>query len=613
VNVSAPARSSSPGVILSVILASYLMIGIDVSIVNIALPSLKAGLGFSTVGLSWVVNAYMLAYGGLLFLGGRSGDIVGRRGTLWGGVALFTLASALGGFATASWWLLAARILQGVGAAFIAPSTLALLVTNFPEGQARNRALSIYSASVSLGVIIGLVLGGLLTGWLSWRWVFFVNVPVGIALALLIPGSLKESERTTGRFDIPGAATSSLGITLLVYGLIRAASAGTRDLQAWGAFAAAAVLLAAFVWHERRTRHPLLPLGLFANRNRVGAYINFLFMVAGNYGMFFFATQFLQGALGFSPLETGLAYLPMAVTLMVTVRIVPRLLKTVTAKWLILPGTVVQALGILWLSRLSPASGYLGGVLGPMVLVGLASGLSIMPLNTIALSAVDRKESGAASGLAQTMMSVGGTFGLAILVTVFGAVSRGQASAFVPAADASLRTAALFATAAFLVSVFVIRAPRRAAAGAGAERNKSIVHRYLEMWNTGNAAAAHEILHPRWVDHAHPEVRGIPGVAAALARTRQDFPDFHIGVDSMVSEGDRVAVHTTIRRTGPRGPDVSRVMWFIRVEDQKMAEMWTATEPNLGASERPTASEYAGGSASPGHDDSTVMESAAGL
>ncbi|HTZ53227.1 MAG TPA: nuclear transport factor 2 family protein, partial [Spirochaetia bacterium] len=221
-------------------------------------------------------------------------------------------------------------------------------------------------------------------------------------------------------------------------------------------------------------------------------------------------------------------------------------------------------------------------------------------------------ESGAASGLAQTMMSVGGTFGLAILVTVFGAVSRGQASAFVPAADASLRTAALFATAAFLVSVFVIRAPRRPA-GAGAERNKSIVHRYLEMWNTGNAAAAHEILHPRWVDHAHPEVRGIPAAAAALARTRETFPDFHIGVDSMLSEGDRVAVHSTIRRASPHGADVSRVMWFIRMEDEKLAEMWTATEPRPGAAERPAASQYAGDPDSPGDDDSIVMEPAAGL
>jgi len=589
VSTNEQARSRATGLILAIILASYLMIGVDVSIVNIALPSLKAGLGFSTVGLSWVVNAYMLAYGGLLFLGGRSGDIVGRRRTLLGGVALFTAASALGGFATTAWWLLAARILQGVGAAFIAPSTMALLVTNFPEGQRRNRALSIYSASVSLGVIIGLMLGGLLAGGLSWRWVFFVNVPVGLGLVLAIPRVLRESDRSEGRFDVPGAAASSLGATLLVYGLIRAASTGLGDPQTVGVFAAAAILLGLFVWHERRTSHPLLPLGLFASRNRVGAYLNFLFILAGNYGMFFFATQFLQGALKFSPLQTGLAYLPMAVTLLITVRTVPRILKTVSAKWLILPGTIVQAIGILWLSRLSADSSYLGGVLGPMTLIGLATGLCIMPLNTIALSGVERRESGAASGLSQTMMSVGGSLGLAILVAVFAGVSRGQPAVFVPAADAALRVAAFFASMAFLVTVFVIRGPRPERGLAGAERNKSMVRRYLEMWNTGNTVAAPEILHPQWVDHAHPEVRGILAVSAALARTRETFPDFHIGVDSMVSEGDRVAVRSTIRRTNTNGAEVSRVMWFIRVEGDKLAEMWTATETGDSASADPAA------------------------
>ena len=422
------------------------------------------------------------------------------------------------------------------------------------------------------------MLGGLLTGWLSWRWVFFVNVPVGAALVLTVPRSLRETDRLTGRFDVLGAVASSLGTTLLVYGLIRAASTGARDPLALGAFAAAVVLIGFFVWHERRAHHPLLPLHLFSSRNRVGTYLNFLFIMAGNYGMFFFATQFMQGALRFSPLQTGLAYLPMAVTLLATVRIVPRLLKTISARSLVLPGAVAQALGILWLSRLSAGSDYLSGLFGPMVMIGLAAGLCIMPLNTIALSGVERKESGAASGLAQTMMSVGGSFGLAILVTVFGAVSRGQAAQFVPAADASLRVAALFAAGAFLVAAFVIRAPRSPAGAVIAERNKSIVRRYLEMWNTGNAAAAHEILHPQWVDHAHPEVRGIPAVAVALARTRQAFPDFHIGVDSMVSEGDRVAVRSTIRQSPEGGTGVSRVMWFIRVEGDKMAEMWTAME-----------------------------------
>ena len=422
---SSSVRETRPGVILGIIVASYLMIGIDMSIVNVALPTMRAALGFSTVGLAWVVNAYMLAYGGLLFLGGRSGDIVGRKRSLLFGVILFTAASALGGFAPSAWWLLVSRVLQGVGAAFAAPSTMALLITSFPEGQPRNRALSFYSAAASLGSIIGLALGGVLTGLLSWRWVFFVNVPVGIALAILVPLVLKETERREGRFDLAGAASSTVGMTSLVFGLIRAASTGWGNPLAIAAFVAAAVLLGFFVWHERRAREPLLPLGLFADRKRVGAYLALLLIIAGNFGTFFFSTQFMQGVLRFSPLQAGAAYLPLAFTILVTVRIVPRLLKRWDAQRLILPGTFLQAAALLWLSRLTPQSTYVGGLLGPLVLLGLASGLCIMPLNVTALSGVERKESGAASGLAQTMLSVGGSLGLAILVTVFGAAGGG--------------------------------------------------------------------------------------------------------------------------------------------------------------------------------------------
>ena len=575
-------RGARPATILALIVTSYLMIGVDISIVNIALPSLRDGLHFSTVGLSWVLDAYMLAYGGLLILGGRAGDIIGKRRTLLLGVALFTLASALGGFATTRGWLVGSRVLQGVGAALAAPSTLALLVTSFAEGQPRNRALSVYSAAASLGMIIGLVLGGLLTGWLSWRWVFFVNVPIGIGLLIAIPRVLKETEAQPGRFDLPGAAASTLGMTALVYGLISTASAGVRDAGTLAAFTAAVLLLGFFIWHERRLERPLLPLGLFKNRNRVGAYFNLLLIVAGNFGMFFFATQFLQGALRLSPMQTGLAYLPMAGTLFVTVRLVPLLLKSRSAKSLILIGTLAQTAGILWLSRLSPNSTYVGGLLGPMVLIGLAAGLCIMPLNMTALSAVDKKESGAAAAVAQTMISVGGSFGLAILVTIFGSVSHGDADGFVRGAGIALLAAAGFALAAFLVTVLVIRTPRtlaREKQHLDPERAKRIVRRYFEMWNTGNTDRAHEILHENWVDHAHPEVRGLTALTAALSSTRSDSTDFHIGIETMLSEGDRVAVHSTIRQTREGRTRTSRVMWLVRLDGDKMAEMWTAHEP----------------------------------
>jgi predicted SnoaL-like aldol condensation-catalyzing enzyme len=323
----------------------------------------------------------------------------------------------------------------------------------------------------------------------------------------------------------------------------------------------------------------------------VGAYLNLLFIVAGNFGIFFFVTQFMQGVLRFSPLQTGLAYLPMAATLLATVRLAPRLLTRWNVKALILPGTFMQAAAILWLSRLSPASQYASSLLGPMVLVGLAAGLCIMPLNMTALSGVERKESGAASGFAQTMMSLGGSFGLAILVTIYGAISRGSAGSptevFVRGTSTAFLVAACFATTAFLVTLFVIQAPRsqaRKQTVAISETNKSVVRRYFEMWNTGDAAHAHEILHPHWVDHAHPEIKGIHEVTAALQKTLSDSPDFHIGIETMISEGDRVAVHSTVRQTREGNVHTSRVMWLVRVEGDKMAEMWTAHEPLRDAS-----------------------------
>jgi EmrB/QacA subfamily drug resistance transporter len=575
-------KETRPGVILGIIVASYLMIGIDMSIVNVALPTMRAALGFSTVGLAWVVNAYMLAYGGLLFLGGRSGDIVGRKRSLLFGIIMFTAASALGGLAANAWLLLASRVLQGVGAAFAAPSTMALLITSFPEGQPRNRALSFYSAAASLGAIIGLALGGVLTGLLSWRWVFFVNVPVGIALAVLVPVVLKETERRAGRFDIAGAISSTVGMTSLVFGLIRAASSGWGNPLALAAFALAAVLLGFFIRHEQRTAEPLLPLGLFADRRRVGAYLALLLVIAGNFGTFFFSTQFIQGVLRFSPLQAGAAYLPLALMILITVRVVPRLLKRWEPWRLIMTGTFLQAVGLLWLTRLSASSTYFGGLLGPLVLIGLASGLCIMPLNVTALSGVQRKESGAASGLAQTMMTVGGSLGLAILVTVFGAAGHGTSDfgdAFMRGITVALRTAAGFAVAGFIVAAVSIRparARRTAARAQDPEINKSVVRRYFEMWNTGNVSPLHDILHPQWVDHSNAQIRGAHDVPAELLKTRAECPDFHIGVETILSEGDRVVVHSTTR--GACQDSDSRGIWLIRLEGDKMAEMWRARE-----------------------------------
>lgn len=589
--MSPTTTQARPGAILSVILASYLMIAVDMSIVNIALPSIRASLGFSAVTLSWVVNAYLIVYGGLLLLGGRSGDIAGRKRILFTGIALFTAASALGGMAPSAFWLLAARAVQGVGAAMVAPSTMALIVSNFAEGPARNRALSLYSTAISFGVVIGLLLGGLLTDLLSWRWVFYVNVPIGVALLFAIPRLLRETEKARGRVDISGGIASTLGVSSMVFALIDAAASGLGSAWAVAGFATAMLVLAFFVFHERRTEHPLLPLSLLANRNRVAAYLCLLLVIAGNFGMFFFVTQFLQGVLRLTPAQTGFAFLPMAVTVMLTVRIVPTLLKRFQPKVLILAGTAMQGVAMLALSRLSGGTDYASGILGPMILVGLATGLCSIPLTATALSGIERHESGAASGMTQTMISVGGSTGLAVLVTVFGMATgsvsaAGFAAAFVHGTSVALRAAVIFAGIAFTTALVLIRSPRRAQRAAGVtdeERNKRVVRRYFEMVSSGDAAGAREMLHPEWVDHAHIERSDGAADTGPVAEKQDAVHRLRVVIDRMLSEGDHVAVRSTIHRLIDGRPLVSRAMWFIRMEGGKMVEMWTAHEPDMGA------------------------------
>src|SRR5215211_5303080 len=303
-------RGYHPALALTIIAASQLMVVLDATIVNIALPQMQQALGFSTTSLSWVLNAYTLAFGGLLLLGGRAGDILGRRRVFIAGILLFTFASFLGGLATSSGWLLAARALQGVGAAIAAPTALSLITTNFAEGQARNRAFGVFSAVAVSGGAIGMLAGGILTSWLSWRWVLFVNVPIGLLLAALAPLYIAESERQPGRFDLAGAFTSTAGMTALVYGFIRAAEEGWSDAGTIGSFAAAVVLLAAFLSIETRIRQPITPLHMLRERNRAGTYVIMLALAAALFGQFFFLTLFVQDVLGYSPLRAGIAFLP---------------------------------------------------------------------------------------------------------------------------------------------------------------------------------------------------------------------------------------------------------------------------------------------------------------
>jgi len=437
-----PARPSRRGVSLALVLCAQLMIVLDLTVVNIALPLIQHGLGFSPASLSWVLNAYALTFGGLLLFGGRLGDIYGRRKVFMAGLAIFTLASLAGGLATSAPMLLAARAVQGVGGAIASPAVLALIVSSFPEGRERTRALGIFTAVVMGGASLGLVLGGMITEWVSWRWVLFINVPIGAAVIAAAPRFLAETARQPGRFDVAGALTSTAGMSALVYAFIRAASHGWGDPLTIAAFAAAAALLTAFLIIEARSAHPVTPLRLFADRGRSASYLIRLLLVAGMFGMFFFLTQFLQEVLGFSPLRAGVAFLPMTTALFAVSRLAPRLVPRFGPKPLMVAGLLPVVAAMAWLSQITPATTYVSGILGPMLLLGTGMGVAFVPLTMASLHGVAPQDAGAAASMVNVMQQVGGALGLAILVTVFGNATRPAAAAAAAARQVTAVSAA---------------------------------------------------------------------------------------------------------------------------------------------------------------------------
>jgi EmrB/QacA subfamily drug resistance transporter len=474
-------RITRASVVLAVILSCQLMVVLDSTIVNVALPDMKTALHFSDAQLSWVLNAYTLTFGGLLLLGARAGDLLGRRMTFLVGIAVFTLASLVGGFATTGWFLLAARALQGVGGALAAPSSLALLATMFPEGRERIRAIALFTVVSIGGGAIGLIAGGMLTEWTSWRWVLFVNVPIGIAVYAVGRAVLPETTRHSGRFDLAGAFTSTFGMGALVFGLVRAATDGWSDTVSIASFVAGALLLAAFLAVELRAEEPITPLRLLANASRSGANVARGLLFAGMFGMFFFLTQFLQDVLGYSPLQTGFAFLPIPLTVLTTSQLASRVLvHRVNGKLLMLTGVGLSALGLLVASRLSADSSYLT-VLGCLLLFGMGNGLSFLTLTSAALAGVAPADAGAASGLVNVTQQLGGTLGVAALVTVFGSASKHAAAhpvagsnplaaadqIFVYAADRAFTAATVFLIGAIVLVAVAVRAPRPAAAVAG--------------------------------------------------------------------------------------------------------------------------------------------------
>lgn len=408
------------------------MVVLDATIVNIALPHIQDALSFSTTDLSWVLSAYTLTFGGLLLLGGRAGDILGRRRVFMTGILVFTVASLLGGLAQEPWQLLVARALQGVGGAIASPTSLALITTTFPEGPERNRAFGVFAAVSAGGGAIGLLTGGMLTEWLDWRWVLFVNVPIGVLIAVLAPMYISESEKHPGRFDISGALTSTLGMASLVYGFIRASEEGWSDALTLSSFGAAVVLLAAFVLIESRVKEPITPLRMFADRNRAGTYLIMLSLAAAMFGMFFFIVLFVQNVLDYSPIESGLAFLPVTVAIIAGAGLSQRLLPVLGPKPFMVVGSAITGLGLFWQTLISPDSSYVSGVLGPMLLFGFGMGLNFVTLTLTAVSGVAQHEAGAASGLLNASQQVGGSLGLSILVTVFGTASRNEAEKQLP-------------------------------------------------------------------------------------------------------------------------------------------------------------------------------------
>ena len=463
-------RRDRRGLILAVVLCAQLMIVLDLTVVNIALPSIARGLHFSAPSLAWVLNAYSLAFGGLLLLGGRASDILGRRRMFLAGIAVFTAASLVGGFATSAAWLLAARAVQGVGGAFASPAVLATIVSGFPEGRERTRALGIFTAVMMGGASLGLVLGGMITEWASWRWVLFVNVPIGVAVILAALRVLPGSARQPGRFDIAGALTSTAGMSALVYAFIRAASSGWADRLTLASFAAAAALLAAFLVNETRSPQPITPLRLFADRSRSASYVARLLLVAGMFGMFFFLTQYVQEILLFSPLQAGIAFVPMTAALFTTSRLAPRLIARFGPKPPMVAGLLPVVAGMTWLTQIAPGTSYLQGILGPMLLLGAGMGITFVPLTMASLAGVRPEDSGSASSMVNVTQQVGGALGLAILVTVFGSVQAASRQPLPGAASLarahqvvthamafSFGTAAIFDVCALAVILLVIR------------------------------------------------------------------------------------------------------------------------------------------------------------
>jgi len=414
------------GLALIVISAAQLMVVLDASVVNIALPRIQRELQITDANLTWVVTSYAIAFGGLLLLGGRMGDVIGRRKVFIGGVLIFALASLLGGIAQAEWQLLAARALQGAGAAAASPTALALITTTFPPGPPRNRAFAVYAAMSGAGAAVGLILGGALTE-VSWRWTMLINVPIGLFVAFLAPRLLSESKPQPGRWDLPGAVTATLGLVSLVYGFNHKAqvdpTSGTpatwTEFLTLGPIVAGVVLIVAFFTIEARSPQPLLPLRIITDRTRAVSFVVMLIVGAAIFAMFLFLSLFVQDVMGYSPLRSGVAFLPFTVGIVAAAQLASALASRVDPRWIAGAGGGLSVLAMWGYGQLEADSSYVSGLLPWIIVQAIGMGLIFVPLTLTAVSRVDKADSGVGSAVLNTVQQVGGAIGIAVLGTVF--------------------------------------------------------------------------------------------------------------------------------------------------------------------------------------------------
>jgi EmrB/QacA subfamily drug resistance transporter len=453
---------------LILVCLAQLMVVIDVSIVNVALPSMQTALHFSAQNLQWVVNAYTLVFAGFLLLGGRAADLLGRRALLIGGLLLFTVGSLACGLAQSSDMLIGARAVQGLGGAIISPAALSILTVTFPEGQERNRALGVWGAVAGGGIALGVILGGILAQGPGWRWVFFVNLPIGILAAVLAPRLLAESrdEDRTRSYDVLGALTVTSGLVLLVYAMVNTNQYGWGSIQTIGELIASAVLLLVFVAIEARfASQPLMPLRIFRSRTLSGANVVALLVGLTLFSVFFFLTLYMQEVLHFTPIQAGFAYVPFTVGIIVSSALGAVLVGRFGAKWLLVGGLLVMSTGLFLLTRLPDHGSYATDILPAFIVTALGAGMVFLPMTNAAVSGAGADDAGLASALLNTSQQVGGAVGLALLSTIATSLTTsvlartpqaGLPHALVAGFTRGFFVAAFFAASAAIVAVLTI-------------------------------------------------------------------------------------------------------------------------------------------------------------